>query len=196
MVKVASQYKTEVRERILESAIDTFSQYGFDKTRMEDIAEAAKLAKGTLYLYFKSKEDLFYAICERDLNKLEDQLSNMFATKEDFLSDVGTFYDNYRKMTHDGEKVIIEALAESSHNPKLRKTLYEQKMKIYHTIIKYLDLKIEKGFFRKGIDTSAIATGLVALYDGLTINNLSGINEPYNKKAWTETVKAIISGIS
>ena len=44
MVKVASQYKTEVRERILESAIDTFSQYGFDKTRMEDIAEAAKLA--------------------------------------------------------------------------------------------------------------------------------------------------------
>ena len=96
MVKVTSQYKTEVRERILESAIGTFSQYGFDKTRMEDIA--AKLAKGTLYLYFKSKEDLFYAICERDLNKLKDQLSNMFTTKEDFLSDVGTFYDNYRKM--------------------------------------------------------------------------------------------------
>jgi AcrR family transcriptional regulator len=121
MVKVASQYKTEVRERILESAIDTFSQYGFDKTRMEDIAEVAKLAKGTLYLYFKSKEDLFYAICERDLNKLKDELSNMFTTKEDILSDVGTFYDNYRKMTHTGEKVIIEALAESSHNPKLRK---------------------------------------------------------------------------
>lgn len=196
MVKVASQYKTEVRERILQSAIDTFSQYGFDKTRMEDIAEAAKLAKGTLYLYFKSKEDLFYAICERDLNKLKDQLSNMFTTKQDFLSDVGMFYDNYRKMTHDGEKVIIEALAESSRNPKLRKTLYEQKMKIFHTIIKYLDLKIEKGFFRKDIDTSAIATGLVALYDGLTINNLLGVNEPYNKKAWTETVKALISGIS
>lgn len=196
MVKVASQYKTEVRERILQSAIDTFSQYGFDKTRMEDIAEAAKLAKGTLYLYFKSKEDLFYAICERDLNKLKDQLSNMFTTKQDFLSDVGMFYDNYRKMTHDGEKVIIEALAESSRNPKLRKTLYEQKMKIFYTIIKYLDLKIEKGFFRKDIDTSAIATGLVALYDGLTINNLLGVNEPYNKKAWTETVKALISGIS
>ena len=47
-----------------------------------------------------------------------DQLSNMFTTKEDFLSDVGTFYDKYRKMTHDDEKVIIEALAESSHNPK------------------------------------------------------------------------------
>src|SRR5215467_1811641 len=196
MVKVASQYKTEVRERILQSAIDTFSQYGFDKTRMEDIAEAAKLAKGTLYLYFKSKEGLFYAICERDLNKLKDELSNMFTTKEDILSDVGTFYDNYRKMTHTGEKVTFEALAESSHNPKLRKTLYEQKMRIFHTLIKYLDLKIEKGFFRKGIDTRAIATGLVALYDGLTINKHLGMNEPYNKKAWTEAVKALISGIS
>ncbi|HET7391843.1 MAG TPA: TetR family transcriptional regulator C-terminal domain-containing protein [Nitrososphaeraceae archaeon] len=90
----------------------------------------------------------------------------------------------------------IEALAESSRNPKLRKTLYKQKMKIFYTIIKYLDLKIEKGFFRKGVDASAIATGLVALYDGLTINNLLGVNEPYNKKAWTETVKALISGIS
>ena len=55
---------------------------------------------------------------------------------------------------------------------------------------------VEKGLFRKGIDTSAIATGLVALYDGLTINNLFGVNEAYNKKAWTETVIAIISGIS
>lgn len=196
MAKVASQYKTEVKERILRSAIDTFSRYGFDKTRMEDIAEAAKLAKGTLYLYFKSKEDLFYAICETGLDKLKDQLSILFTTKEDLLSDVGKFYDNYRKVTRDSEKVTFEALAESSHNLKLRKTLYEQKMRIFDTLVKYLDLKIENGFFRKDIDTRAVATGLVALYDGLTINNLLGTNEPYNKKAWTETVKAIISGLS
>jgi AcrR family transcriptional regulator len=163
---------------------------------MEDVAEAAKLAKGTLYLYFKSKEDLFYTICESGLDELKDQLSILFTTKEDLLSDVGKFYDNYRKVTRDSEKVTFEALAESSHNPKLRKTLYEQKMRIFHTLIKYLDLKIEKGFFRKGIDTRAIATGLVALYDGLTINKHLGMNESYNKKAWTEAVKALISGIS
>jgi len=196
MTKVASQYKTEVRERILQSAIDAFSRYGFDKTRMEDVAEAAKLAKGTLYLYFKSKEYLFYAICESGLDKLKDQLSILFTTKEDLLSDVGKFYDNYRKVTRDSERVTFEAIAESSHNPKLRKTLYEQRMRIFHTLIKYLDLKIEKGFFRKGIDTRAIATGLVALYDGLTINKHLGMNESYNKKAWTEAVKALISGIS
>jgi len=196
MAKVASHYKIEVREKILQSAIDTFSRYGFDKTRMEDIAETAKLAKGTLYLYFKSKEDLFYAICESGLDKLKDQLSILFTTKEDLLTDVGKFYDNYRKVTHDSEKVTIEALAESSHNPKLRKTLYEQKIRIFDTLIKYLDLKIENGFFRKDIDTRAVATGLVALYDGLTINKLLGTNELHNKKAWTETVKAIISGLS
>lgn len=195
MTKVASHYKTEVRERILQSAIDTFSRYGFDKTRMEDIAGAAKLAKGTLYLYFKSKEDLFYAICESGLDKLKDQLSILFTTKEDLLSDVGKFYDNYRKVTNGSEKVIFEALAESSHNPKLRKTLYEQKMRIFDTLTKYLNSKIENGFFRKNIDTKAVATGLVAIYDGLTINKLLGTNELHNKKAWTETVKAIISGL-
>lgn len=67
-------------------------------------------------------------------------------------------------------------------------------MRIFDALIKYLDLKIENGFFRKDVDT--VATSLVALYDGLAINNLLGTNEPYNKKTWTERVKAIISGLS
>jgi len=54
-------------------------------------------------------------------------------------------------------------------------------MRIFDMLIKYLDLKIENGFFRK--DTDTVATGLFALYDGLTINNLLGTNEPYNKKS-------------
>ena len=53
--KVTSQYKTEVREKIVDAAIIAFSIQGYDRTRMDDIAETAKLSKGTLYLYFKSK---------------------------------------------------------------------------------------------------------------------------------------------
>jgi AcrR family transcriptional regulator len=46
-------YKTEQRKKIMQSAMENFSKKGFDRTRMEDIAAAAGLAKGTLYLYFK-----------------------------------------------------------------------------------------------------------------------------------------------
>ena len=194
--RVTDQYKTEVKEKIVQAAITTFSKYGYDKTRMDDIAKSAKLGKGTLYLYFKSKEELFYAISENSIKELKEQLSKLFSKKEDLVHDAEKFYDQYRNLIHDSEKVSFEMIAESSRNPKLRKVLYEQRMKVYDIVIDYLRRQIEKGFFRKDVDVNAIASGLVALYDGLTISKLLGISEYYNKKTWTQTIRAIFSGIN
>ena len=194
--RVTDQYKTEVKEKIVQAAIATFSKYGYDKTRMDDIAKSAKLGKGTLYLYFKSKEELFYAISENSIKELKEQLSKLFSKKEDLVHDAEKFYDQYRNLIHDSEKVSFEMIAESSRNPKLRKALYEQRMKVYDIVIDYLRRQIEKGFFRKDMDVNAIASGLVALYDGLTISKLLGISEYYNKKAWTQTIRAIFTGIN
>lgn len=196
--KVTSQYKTDIRERIVQSAIECFSEYGFDRSRMDDIAQTADLSKGTLYLYFKSKEELFYAICENNLNVIKEQLSRIFATrKENLLYDVEQFYDNLQKLEKKGdEKVFFEIVAESARNPKLQKLLYEQRTKIFDVVKEYLDLQVQKGFFRKNIDTEAIASGLIALYNGLAVSKFLGISGNWNKKAWVGTVKAIISGIS
>jgi TetR/AcrR family transcriptional repressor of uid operon len=194
--RVTDQYKTEVKEKIVQAAIATFSKYGYDKTRMDDIAKSANLGKGTLYLYFKSKEELFYAISENSIKELKEQLSKLFSKKEDLVHDAEKFYDQYRNLIHDSEKVSFEMIAESSRNPKLRKALYEQRMKVYDIVIDYLRRQIEKGFFRKDMDVNAIASGLVALYDGLTISKLLGISEYYNKKAWTQTIRAIFTGIN
>ena len=194
--RVTDQYKTEVKEKIVQAAITTFSKYGYDKTRMDDIAKSAKLGKGTVYLYFKSKEELFYAISENSIKELKEQLSKLFSKKEDLVHDAEKFYDQYRNLIHDSEKVSFEMIAESSRNPKLRKALYEQRMKVYDIVIDYLRRQIEKGFFRKDMDVNAIASGLVALYDGLTISKLLGISEHYNKKTWTQTIRAIFTGIN
>ena len=196
--KVTSQYKTDVKERIVQSAIECFSKYGFDRSRMDDIAQTANLSKGTLYLYFKSKEDLFYAICENNLKVIKEQLSQIFVTtKENLLYDTEQFYDNLHKLEKSGsEKVFFEIVAESARNPKLQKILYEQRTKIFDVVKEYLDLQVEKGFFRKDIDTEAIASGLVALYNGLAVSKFLGISGNLNKKAWVGTVKAIITGIS
>jgi TetR/AcrR family transcriptional regulator, repressor for uid operon len=78
----------------------------------------------------------------------------------------------------------------------LQRILYEQRTKIFNIVKEYLDLQIQKGYFRKDVDTDAIASGLVALYDGLAVNKFLGIRENLNKKAWAGTVKAIITGIS
>ena len=194
--KVTQQYKIEIREKIIKAAIDAFSKYGFDRTRMDDVAKTADLSKGTIYLHFKSKEDLFYAICENNLAEAKQQISTMFAKKEDLVSEIERFYDVFRKKKTTNERVFFETIAESARNAELRKALYKQRMNIFETAIGWVNLQIERGFFRKNIDANAIAVGLVSLYDGLTVNKLLGVSEDYNKKAWVETIRAIIIGIS
>jgi TetR/AcrR family transcriptional regulator, repressor for uid operon len=194
--KVTQQYKIEIREKIIKAAIDAFSKNGFDRTRMDDIAKLADLSKGTIYLHFKSKEHLFYAICENNLAEAKQQISIMFAKKEDLVSQIERFYDVFRKKKTANERVFFETIAESARNAELRKALYKQRLNIFETAVGWVNLQIERGFFRKNIDANAIAVGLVSLYDGLTVNKLLGVSEDYNKKAWVETIRAIIIGIS
>ena len=55
----------ERKEQITEAATKVFSEQGFDKARMDDIAAEAKLSKGTLYLYFKSKDAIIKHLLEK-----------------------------------------------------------------------------------------------------------------------------------
>ena len=195
--KVSTQYKIDVKEKIVNAALMTFSKYGYDRTRMDDVAEAAKVSKGRLYLYFKNKEELFYAISERNIAELKQQLSTLFTGKENLISGSGNFYENFRsKNTTNLEKVFFEIIAESSRNLKLRKMLYEQRIKIFDVVIEYLNSQMQRGLIKKGTDTKAIASGLVSLYNGLSLSRVLGISESLNKQTWLDTVRAIFSAIS
>jgi AcrR family transcriptional regulator len=197
--KVSTQYKIEVKEKIVDAALVTFSKYGYDRTRMDDIAEAAKVSKGRLYLYFKNKEELFYAISERNIIELKEQLSTLFTKKEDLISDAENFYENFgskKTSSPDLEKVFFEIIAESSRNSKLRKMLYEQRIKIFDVVVEYLNSQMQRGLLKKDTNTKAIASGLVSLYNGLSLSKVLGISETLNKQTWLDTVRAIFNGIS
>ncbi len=69
----------ERKDQIAEAATTVFTQKGFDKARMDDIASEANLSKGALYLYFKSKDAIITHLLDRlferefsDLLSLED----------------------------------------------------------------------------------------------------------------------------
>ena len=195
--KVSTQYKIDVKEKIVNAALMTFSKYGYDRTRMDDVAEAAKVSKGRLYLYFKNKEELFYAISERNIAELKQQLSTLFTEKENLKSSSENFYKNFRSNhTTDLEKVFFEIIAESSRNLKLRKMLYEQRIKIFDVVIEYLNSQMQRGLIKKGTNTKAIASGLVSLYNGLSLSRVLGISETLNKQTWLDTVRAIFNAIS
>ncbi|MCR4428718.1 MAG: TetR/AcrR family transcriptional regulator [Caldiserica bacterium] len=62
------------REKILQTAIKVFSQKGFHETRMEEIAQKASVAKGTIYLYFKTKRELFSSLLSHALGLVEEAI--------------------------------------------------------------------------------------------------------------------------
>jgi len=62
---------TDVKSLIVESATKYFSKFGFYKTTMDEIARHIHKAKGILYYYFKSKEELFNEVLKQELGWLK-----------------------------------------------------------------------------------------------------------------------------
>jgi len=65
------------KSQILNAAESVFTKKGFNEARMDDIAEQTGLSKGTLYLYFKSKEDLIFAILNRIFQRSFKELESL-----------------------------------------------------------------------------------------------------------------------
>jgi TetR/AcrR family transcriptional regulator, repressor for uid operon len=191
--KFTPRYRTELKEKILQSAMENFAKNGFDRTRMEDIATAASLAKGTLYLYFKNKEDLFYAICDHNLEELRNQLSRLFNRKENIMLDAERFYNEYRKGSLGSDTIRFEMIALSTRSPKLRKILAENQSKVYQVVKEFLKTQIERGFLREDINIDIIASAVIALYNGLAVDKLLlQTSNSESQKVWIETIRALI----
>ena len=72
------------RERILRAAIEVFAQNGFYATRVSEIAKAAGVADGTIYLYFRNKDDVLISIFEDRITKLLEVLRREIDAAEGF----------------------------------------------------------------------------------------------------------------
>lgn len=69
------------RERILVAAERIFARHGFFAARVSEIAREAGVADGTIYLYFKSKDDLLISLFENRMKQVNDQLRQAIAGK-------------------------------------------------------------------------------------------------------------------
>lgn len=61
------------RAAILDAALRLFGRYGYKRTSIDDIAGEADIAKGSVYLSFKSKEEIFRALCEDIMRRVEEE---------------------------------------------------------------------------------------------------------------------------
>ncbi|MBW7476186.1 TetR/AcrR family transcriptional regulator [Paenibacillus oenotherae] len=68
---------TGKKQQIIETAIKCFSEKGYRGTSIQDIADTLGIAKGSMYFYFKSKEDLLHSICKYYLEHLGKYISHI-----------------------------------------------------------------------------------------------------------------------
>jgi len=100
-----------MRVAIIEAARELFAKFGYKKTTMEDIAQALRKGKSSLYYYFKNKEEIFQAVIElekdilfTELNKVvESSLTPKDKFKEYVITRMKTIHmlENYMKVLKD-----------------------------------------------------------------------------------------------
>lgn len=79
------------RDNIVGAAKELFEKKGIEKTTMDDIAKQADYSKSTIYVYFKSKEDIYNAILKDYVDVLAKELGS-------FINDEGDFEDCYYQL--------------------------------------------------------------------------------------------------
>ncbi len=83
------------RKQILDAATEVFSIKGFANAEGDEIAKLAKLGKGTIYRYFKTKKDLFFSVVDRGLENLKDSVLEAMAREKEPLDKIKKAIETY-----------------------------------------------------------------------------------------------------
>jgi len=86
-----AQYERR-RDTILSAAREVFSRVGFAAATVEDVAEQAGIGKGTLYLYFRSKEEIYLACLVEEVQELMRQTREELSRAGDFRAQLRAFF--------------------------------------------------------------------------------------------------------
>lgn len=188
------------RELIIEAAIKVFARDGLEKGKIADIAKEAGIGKGTVYEYFRSKEDIFQAIEQyvfTDFNLIFDQLSSSSLSPPQKLTALmENALDMFMEMG-DVMLILMELWAQAGRghvhgsDPSLFVEYYDDFRQRVESI---LEDGIKTGELRK-MNKEGVATLLLAFMDGLVWQFVI-LNEPEKfNKIKSEAIKSFMRGI-
>jgi TetR/AcrR family fatty acid metabolism transcriptional regulator len=108
-VHSAAERGGDKRERILTAAERIFARHGFFAAKVSDVAKEAGVADGTIYLYFKSKDDLLISLFERRMQQVNEALRESVAGIASPREQLRAFIKTYLQLVHD-EPTAVEVL--------------------------------------------------------------------------------------
>jgi AcrR family transcriptional regulator len=168
------QRQKDKKNRIIEAAAHVFAQKGYAGSSVADIAVKAEIGKGTIYAYFTSKEDLFFAVFEwfvmrsgASAKVSVSHLGGSAAQRLEALSDsIMGMWDEIK----DAFNLTIEFWAASSTS-QMRDRFKEAFRQLYAEfrvlVVALIRDGIGRGEFRSDIDPESVAAALVGTWDAL-----------------------------
>lgn len=198
---VSDEYKEKKRQEILQSALVCFAKKGFEASTVDDIVSHSGMSKGAIYNYFKSKDEIYLALMERQTSdsrtkfKKEIALRNTALAKLDFLIEAYMDNDPDEADNKDLALVHFEFRLYSSRKTELKKTLTERYKDFFVALIAGIIQEGQKtGELNAAIDPFVYADIFWAMINGVTLQ-ATILDEYQYKKTLKEMLTMFIANI-
>lgn len=158
-----SDRREEKRRRIMEAALKIFSRKGYTPAAVDEVAAEAGIGKGTLYLYFKDKEDLFFSTI---MSVIEDLASIIQSEITDTLSPIEALYRlgklqfDFFSRNRDFFNIYLTVLNYNllSNYTDLFQSLVDKQKLLYDFEVAIVEKGKREGCIRRDIDTGLIVS--------------------------------------
>lgn len=163
------------RNLLLDAAEEVVARQGFGAAALEVIAESAGYTRGAIYSHFGTKEELFLAVMERQLQRFLDGFNDIvdsFRTVGDFDSD--QLADRWRMLTiAEPHRAALgyEFTLFLLRNPEVRERVAAQRQATAQSLADYIDAHLVKIGARLRVPSQLLAKVLIATYEGITLGS-------------------------
>jgi AcrR family transcriptional regulator len=157
--------------QIIEAAMTVFARQGFHQARMDDIAEETGLSKGTLYLYFKSKDAIIAAILKAFLNRELVQARRLLTREGTAIEKLNRFVDivvqDFTRMLP-LMSIYLEFLSQAFRRQAVRDAIRESFVDFRDVLVDLVQQGIDRREFRP-VDPEAAALAIGAVIEGMVL---------------------------
>ena len=159
--------KEEIKKKIINKARQIFGQYGFRKTTMDEIAQAAKMAKSSVYYYFSSKEDVFHLVVETEFEIFKKEITKsieaVISPQEKLICYFKTRMRAFKRLVNFYSTFKDEYLEDYSLIQKIRASYDRYEIKMIKAILREGVAKGEFSVKNLRITAFAIVTAIKGL---------------------------------
>ncbi len=165
--------KANRKKLILKSARTLFFKKGFNKVTVDEIAKVSELGKGSIYLYFKSKEEIYAQILLNDIDNFNQQVSVLFDkrnTVSDLLVEFSCIYVDFFLNDSELFRILMTYMlqpAKMNLSEKLNSQILSANARSIDTIGKILQLGVESKEFPADINLKRNQNAIWGLLNGI-----------------------------